>query len=95
MNDPVMAWNLFSTPVLITALGYFIKKLIDDTQKNAEKRSEVTSAELAAIRACLTAIKIDLESRIERKECETKSAQKWEVIYHHKHTQDGEVVVPQ
>ena len=95
MNDPLVTWSLFSTPVLITALGYFIKKLIDDTQTNAQKRNELTTAELSAIKNCLTAIKIDMENRIERKECEVKSGQKWEVIYHHKHNDTGEVVVPQ
>ncbi|OPY87925.1 MAG: hypothetical protein A4E72_01407 [Syntrophus sp. PtaU1.Bin208] len=95
MNDPVATWNILSTPVLITALGYFIKKLIDDTQETAKHRNEITTAELSAIKQCLTAIKIDMENRVERSECEKKGNQKWDVIYHHKHTESGEVVVPQ
>lgn len=95
MTDPVITWNLFSTPVLIAALGYFIKKLIDDTQTSAVQRNALTNAELAAIKACLTAIKVDMESKIDRADCEKKGGEKWQVIYHHKHTQDGEVVVPQ
>lgn len=55
MPESLMTWNLFSTPILITALGYFIKKLIDDTQSNATQRNALTVAELASIKACLTA----------------------------------------
>ncbi len=95
MQESLMTWNFFSTPILIAALGYFIKKLIDDTQSNATQRNALTVAELASIKACLTAIKVDMESKIERKECETKGNEKWNVIYHHKHTSEGEVVVPQ
>jgi len=93
--EPLMTWNFFSTPILIAALGYFIKKLIDDTQLNAQQRNAATNTELAAIKACLTAIKVDMESKMERSDCEKRGNEKWNVIYHHKHTSEGEVVVPQ
>jgi len=32
---------------------------------------------------------------MDRSDCEKRGNEKWNVIYHHKHTQDGEVVVPQ
>ena len=95
MAEPLMTWNFFLTPALIGALGYFIKKWIDDTQKQASERNLLTVTELSAIKACLTAIKVEMESKIDRKDCEKKGAEKCEVIYHHKHTQDGEVVMPQ
>lgn len=93
--DQLVTWNFIATPSLIAVLAYFIKKWIDDTQNQAEGRNANTIKELAAIKLCLTAIKVDMESKIERKECETKGNEKWNVIYHHKHTSEGEVVVPQ
>ncbi len=93
--EPLMTWNFFSTPILIAALGYFIKKLIDDTQLNAQQRNAATNTELAAIKTCLTAIKVDMESKMDRSDCEKRGNEKWNVIYHHKHTEAGEVVVPQ
>ena len=95
MQESLMTWNFFSTPILIAALGYFIKKLIDDTQSNATQRNALTVAELASIKACLTAIKMDMENRVTRVDCEKRGSEKWDVIYHHKHTDNGEVVVPQ
>lgn len=93
--EPLITWNLFATPSLIAVLAYFIKKWIDDTQKQAEGRNANTISELAAIKLCLTSIKIDMENKMERTDCEKKGNEKWNVIYHHKHTSEGEVVVPQ
>ena len=93
LNEPFMTYNFFSTPILITVLGYFVKKWIDDTQQAAHERDEVVSRKLASIDACLTAIKVGMENKVERKECEEKSAEKWERIYHHRHTESGDVVV--
>ena len=93
MAESFMTWNLFSTPALITVLGYFVKKWIDDTQQAAHERDEVVSRKLASIDACLTAIKVGMENKVERKECEEKNAEKWERIYHHRHTESGDVVV--
>lgn len=76
-----MTYNFFSTPVLLVTLAYFIKKWISDTQTNAAQRNADMRASLSKIDACMVAMKIELERKVPRPECDTVSGKLWERLH--------------
>ena len=94
VNEPLMIWNLILCVIAFPSLGWFIRRELTNIQDTAKERSAELKSEIKKVSECLTTVKVDLENKIDRADCELKGKDKWQVIYHHKHTEDGEVVVP-
>lgn len=92
-NEPLMTWNLILCVIAFPSLGWFIRRELTNIQESAKERSRDLKIEIERIRECLSDVKHNVENKVDREDCENKSAEKWERIYHHRHTEDGAVVV--
>lgn len=80
-----LTWNSFLTPLLITALGFFVKKWINDVEKKADERSTAFKEDVLAIRTCVSEMKKELAKKVSYESCEKRSDDKWRRIYGHYH----------
>jgi hypothetical protein len=76
-----LTYNFFTTPVLLSILAYFIRKWISDTQESAKDRHIKTEITLDKINACLVGLKLDLEKRITRNECDDNHDKLWDRLH--------------
>lgn len=76
-----LTYNFFTTPFLLLVLGYFIKKWITDTQESAKERHVKTESALEKINNCLVGLKVDIEKRITRNECDENHRDVWDRIH--------------
>lgn len=83
-----LTWNLFLTPLLITTLGFFVKKWINDVEKKADERSAEFKTDVLAIRTCVAEMKKEMIHKLDKDEYMKYSDEKWNRIYNHEHEID-------
>lgn len=88
-----MTWNLILCLIAFPSLGWFIRRELTTIQDSAKERSRDLKSEIEKLRDCMTNVKKDVEKKVDRDDCEAKGQEKWERIYHHRHADDGAVVV--
>jgi len=93
MNEPAVTWNLILCVIAFPSLGWFIRRLFDDMQKQAVDRYALLHEELRETKACVAGIKRDLNNKVDEELCQKKSEEKWARINKHRHTDDGSVVI--
>lgn len=92
-TEPGVSWNLLLSIIAFPSLGWFLKREFTNIQEEARTRTKALTSEIEKLRDCMTTVKVDVEGKMSREECDNKAAEKWERIYHHKHDADGAVVV--
>jgi hypothetical protein len=102
--EPVLTWNLLLTAVAIPALAWYIKHLIDKREKYENKAKKIEQeqnleregrirGDIARLDVCLQSIKNQLSTKVDEEDCEKKCDAKWNMINHHRHDEDGAVVI--
>ena len=92
-TEPLVTWNLVLCSVAFPALGFFIRKLFEDMQKNAVDRYSLLHEEIRSIKSCMAGMKEDIKDKVDESACNTKSKEKWERINRHTHDDQGRVVI--
>ena len=92
-NEPILTWNLILCVIAFPSLGFFIRKLIVDTQKQAVERYALLHDEIKEIKACMGNVKADVNRKVDKTDCQRMSEEKWERINKHRHTDEGAVVI--
>jgi len=104
MTEPILSWNLLITAIGLPALAWFLKRLLDKKESMEEKTNAIKQAQdmerhhqvmtdMHRMEECLQEIKRRLEKKVDTEDCKERCDDKWEIIYHHKHDDDGKVVV--
>lgn len=93
LNDPLVTWNLLICVVAFPTLGWFIRREITSIHDAAKDRQSELKEEIRSIKTCISNIKEDVNEKVDKADCEKDTRDKWERLYHHRHTDSGEVVV--
>ena len=92
------------TAIGIPALAWFIQHLINKRDEYEAKTREAEREQdemryqqlkdgLQRLELCLGTIKKDLSNKVDEEDCKEKCDNKWNMINHHRHAENGDVVI--
>lgn len=93
-QEPLITYNLLLCAIAFPALGFFIRKLITDTQEQAKDRYSLLYEEIKDIKRCLRDVKDELNNKVDEDVCDKRGDEKWGRINKHRHAEDGSVIIP-